>query len=132
VRLTQTRLLVRDYPTAFRFWRDTVGLKPSFGDEEGPYASLQTEPGQLAIYVAGEMDRAIGEPSSESDRGSGQVVVALEVDDVDASVRELERRGVSFVSPPTDQPDWGMRVAHFRDPDGHLIELYTALPQGAA
>jgi lactoylglutathione lyase len=131
VRLTQTRLLVRDYVASFRFWRDTVGLKVSFGDEVGPYASFEMEPVELAIYRAEDMSRAIGEAPTDSQRGGDQFVIALEVDDVDASVGTLESRGVSFVSQPTDQPEWGMRVAHFRDPDGHLMELYTALPRGA-
>ena len=30
--------------------------------------------------------------------------------------------------PPTDFPDWGMRSAYLRDPDGHLIELCGEMP----
>ncbi|CAN5616667.1 VOC family protein [soil metagenome] len=129
MRLTQTRLLVRDYAASFHFWRDTAGLTASFGEgaEGESYASFETEPGELAIYRADEMDKAIGRAASEEQRGSDQVVISLEVDDVDAQVSQLERRGVSFVSPPTDQRAWGMRVAHFRDPDDHLIEVYTPL-----
>ncbi|WP_369795791.1 hypothetical protein [Fictibacillus sp. FJAT-27399] len=25
---------------------------------------------------------------------------------------------------PTEQKGWGIKVAHFRDPDGSLIEIY--------
>ena len=26
-------------------------------------------------------------------------------------------------------PDWGLRVAHLRDPDGNLLELFQDLPK---
>ena len=29
--------------------------------------------------------------------------------------------------PPTDRPDWGIRVAYVRDPDGTLIGLFRSL-----
>ena len=38
-----------------------------------------------------------------------------------------EAQGVTLVTGPQDQPDWGVRVAHFRDPDGSLIEINSAL-----
>lgn len=132
MRLTQTRLLVSDFARAFRFWRDNVGLKISFGTENGPYASFETGPGELAIYGLAMMEDAIGEPRSDGQRGADQVVLSFAVDDVDAETASLEGRGVGFVSPPTDQPTWGIRVAHFRDPDGNLVELYAPLPRQAA
>jgi lactoylglutathione lyase len=33
VRLTHVRLLVDDYDACFRFYRDMLGLEPTFGDE---------------------------------------------------------------------------------------------------
>jgi len=127
VRLTHCRLLVRDFPTAFRFWRDTVGLTPTYGDEEGPYGDFDTGAATLAIFSATAMSNDTGVTSGRGGRGADDLMVVLEVDDVDGKVRELEERGLRFVNPPTDQPDWGIRVAHFRDPDGNLAELYSAL-----
>ncbi len=132
MRLTQTRLLVRDFAAAFRFWRDVVGLPVSFGTENGPYASFGEDSDQLAIYGLGMMEDAIGQPRSDAPRGRDQVLLSFEVEDVDRATAELESRGVRFVSPPTDQRTWGIRVSHFRDPDGNLAELWTALPEQAA
>jgi catechol 2,3-dioxygenase-like lactoylglutathione lyase family enzyme len=44
VRLTHVRLLVDDFGRCFGFYRDVLGLEPSFGDERGPHASFATEP----------------------------------------------------------------------------------------
>jgi lactoylglutathione lyase len=127
MRLTNVRILVRDYETSFRFWRDTVGLPVRDGDDDGPYAEFETGDATLAIFTAAQMSNTTGVTSGRGGRGADDLMVVLQVDDVDASVRDLEQRGVRFASQPTDQPDWGIRVAHFRDPDGNLAELFTPL-----
>jgi lactoylglutathione lyase len=132
MRLTHVRLLVRDFPTAFSFWRDTVGLPVRGGDEQGPYAEFDTGSATLAIFSATAMSNATGVTSGRGGRGADDMMIILEVDDVDEAVRELEGRGVRFASQPTDQPDWHIRVAHFRDPDGSLIELISGLRGEAA
>ena len=40
----------------------------------------------------------------------------------------MRARGVALVAEPQDCPDWMMRTAHFRDPDGNLIEINSAIP----
>jgi lactoylglutathione lyase len=133
LRLTHVRLLVRDFGVSFRFFRDTVGLSPTFGEEAGPYADFETGPATLAIFDASAMDEALGiEPGSGGPGGGDAMVLPMQVDDVDATVGEFESRGVRFVTQPTDQRGWGIRVAHFRDPDGNLIEVYTPLARDAA
>lgn len=127
MRLTHVRVLVRDYETSFRFWRDTVGLPVTFGDEQGPYADFDTGEATLAIFSATAMSNDTGVTSGRGGRGADDLMIVLQVEDVDAKVSELEARGVRFASQPTDQPDWGIRVAHFRDPDGNLAELYQPL-----
>jgi catechol 2,3-dioxygenase-like lactoylglutathione lyase family enzyme len=77
VRLTQTRLPVRDYAASLRSWRDTIGLTASFG--EG--AECETYPD--------EMDKAIGRAASEEQGGSDLVVVALDFGDPDDHLIEL-------------------------------------------
>jgi lactoylglutathione lyase len=127
MRLTNVRLLVRDYGASFKFWRDSVGLPVRMGDEQGPYAEFDAGETTLAVYTAAGMSNATGVTSGRGGRGADDLMVVFHVDDVDAKVRELEDRGIRFASEPTDQPDWGIRVAHFRDPDGNLAELYSPL-----
>jgi catechol 2,3-dioxygenase-like lactoylglutathione lyase family enzyme len=53
------------------------------------------------------------------------IVVYFECLDVDVTYTELQARGISFESPPTNQP-WLWREAYLRDPDGNLLCLYYA------
>jgi lactoylglutathione lyase len=46
--------------------------------------------------------------------------------EVDSCAAVLAERGVTIVSPPTDQP-WGHRTLFFRDPDGNVLEIYAEL-----
>lgn len=48
--------------------------------------------------------------------------LTIEVDDLDAAVAELQRRGGTLLNGPIDRP-WGIRTAAFRDPGGHVWEL---------
>jgi predicted enzyme related to lactoylglutathione lyase len=58
---------------------------------------------------------------------SDRLVLVLAVDDVDRFAGELTANGVKLLSPPEDRPDWGIRTAHFRDPEGNLVEMYAPL-----
>ena len=44
-------------------------------------------------------------------------------------VERLKGSGTAFLTDPHDRPDWGIRVAHLRDPDGNLVELSRRLPR---
>jgi lactoylglutathione lyase len=123
VKLTHVRLLVRDYAASFAFWRDIVGLDVTVGDEAGPYAEFDTGNATLAIFSSTAMSNDSGITSGRGGRGADDLMICLEVDDVDEAYRRLSERGVHFVGEPTDQLGWGIRVAHFRDPDGNLAEI---------
>ena len=49
------------------------------------------------------------------------------VDDLDATVAALQRRGVVFEAGPLEIPAWGVRAAQFRDPEGNLLEVSQSL-----
>jgi catechol 2,3-dioxygenase-like lactoylglutathione lyase family enzyme len=133
LRYTYTRLLVSDFPACFRFYRDVLGLTPSFGEEEGTYADFDAGSIAIALFARQEMADAVG-AGNLAVRSDAQDRVALifNVDDVDAVSAELASRGVDFVNQPRDRRDWGGRVAHFRDPDGTLIELFQSIPMSSA
>jgi len=63
-----------------------------------------------------------------ADPGSGaSVQLALFVEDADAFCADLVQRGVPIVYGPVDRP-WGVRSAGFRDPDGHLWQFGSDIP----
>jgi lactoylglutathione lyase len=104
---------------SYRFYKDLLHLPATWDDNPG-YAEFEvgTETA-LAIFPRSEMQGAV-EPRPGD--GDGAVLV-LSVEGVDRSVEALRVGGVD-VGTPFDRPDWDIRVAHLRDPDGHLIELY--------
>jgi lactoylglutathione lyase len=125
MRFTHTRLLVDDVPGTLAFYRDVLGFTVTFADE-GNYADLRCGDAALALFLRSAMEETINATHSGT-TGNDQVVLILSVESVDATARELAGKGVTFVTPPTDMPDWGIRVAHFRDPAGTLIEINHSL-----
>ncbi|MBN1399234.1 MAG: VOC family protein [Anaerolineae bacterium] len=59
------------------------------------------------------------------DRKTGFIHLAFEVDDVDATYRELAAKGVEFFIEPRDAIS-DIRMAFFRDPDGNPLELFKS------
>jgi catechol 2,3-dioxygenase-like lactoylglutathione lyase family enzyme len=120
VKFSQVRLLVDDAAAAFRFYRDELGLTPSFGAEGEAYASFDAGGGTVAIF-----DRDAQNKVSPLRSPGDDTLLVLEVDDVDSSVERLASR---VVAGPSDQREWGGRVLHVRDPAGNLMELFQSVP----
>ena len=118
-----TRLLVEDYRSCFLFYRDVLGMEVGFGDQDSGYADFLTGDASIAVFDRLEMSEAIGAADESAGTGPDRFALILGVDDVDRVTAELEGKGVQLVAQPTDRPDWGIRTAHFRDPDGNLIEI---------
>jgi len=128
LRYTHTRLLVADYAACFRFYRDVLGFEPGFGDEASGYADFATGEVTLALFDQREMADAVGTSGKPAAADAqDRVTLIFGVDSVDATYADLRAKGVSFITEPRDRPEWGIRVAHFRDPAGTLIEIYHSL-----
>ena len=126
--LTHVRLLVVDYQACFGFYRDVLGLDVAWGDEESGYAELEAGDIRLAIFGRNEMAGVVGTSGLPvQSNGQDSVAVVFRVKDVDQVCRELQDVGVELVTKPQDRVDWGIRTAHFRDPDGNLLEINRRL-----
>ncbi|HEY0606351.1 MAG TPA: VOC family protein [Herpetosiphonaceae bacterium] len=125
MRLTHVRLLVSDHDACLRFYRDTLDFELIMGGESQVYSELKAGDGIiLALFLRKFMAEAIGTQELPADASAqDRVVLTFEVENVDAAYERLRERGVEFVSTPEDRPDWMIRTAHFRDPDGNLIEI---------
>jgi predicted enzyme related to lactoylglutathione lyase len=146
--LTQFRILVDDFSTSFRFYRDVLGLKPQEGHPEtGPYGCFKGDgtDTDIALFDRAMMAASLGLPGDRkpgaADHGRSQghdrdrdrdrdrdydydhAVLVFRVDDVDAAYAEATAHGAVPAGEPKDQPGWGMRVAHIRASEGTLIEF---------
>ena len=115
-------LFVQDLAGCTAFYRDTFKLQyqgsdahsASFLLEEGLYLILLSPEGAAGLLGTQVHELKIA--------GGPHGLLAAGVADVDAAYEELKAKGVTFVRPPTDQR-WGLRTAHFADPEGNLWEI---------
>jgi catechol 2,3-dioxygenase-like lactoylglutathione lyase family enzyme len=130
-KLADVRLLVDRFDECVAFYQDVMGLKLKMRIPEGTYAEFETESAVLSLYERRLMEDVVGTEHRQNDPHTDRVALIFRVDDVDAEVEALKGRGATFDTEPHDQAAWGLRVAHLRDPDGTLIELYHPLPAEA-
>ena len=53
--------------------------------------------------------------------------IIIEVDNVNETFDQLKAKSIEFITEPKDMKAWGIRVAHLRDPEGNLIEIFSNL-----
>jgi len=128
IQSTHPRLLVSDFRACFLFYRDVLELPVTWGEENGDYASYRVGDAELALFQRQLMAAAVGTAAKPAQAEcQDRVTLIFHVDNVDEVYWRLKDKGVTFINPPMDRPDWGIRAAHFRDPDGNLLEIYTDL-----
>ena len=110
---------VTDLAKAKAFYENTLGLEPVDGDE-----------GSVQSYRAGSSTLLVYE-SSYAGTNKATAVTWPVGDDLDAVIRELKAKGVTFehydmpgAKHDGDVHDFGkLRVAWFKDPDGNIFNL---------
>ena len=110
---------VKDLAVARRFYEKTLGLKP-----------VHEEGGEVVVYESGRS--RLNVYRSDFAGTNRATAVTWEVDDVDAEVAELSKKGVAFEH--YEMPDTTLegdvhvagdvRVAWFKDPDGNILNLF--------
>jgi predicted enzyme related to lactoylglutathione lyase len=115
--ISYVHLLVEDWPMALQFYRDIVGLEVEQLFELDQWVSFELTGAKLVVYGGG-----VG---SMQPKGADKnaFVPNVECDDLDATVAELEARGVPFIAPPEENAD-GYRLATFVDPEGNRVQLF--------
>ena len=115
-------LFVQDLERCTAFYRDTLQLT-HLGTEEN-LAAFKLDDGKMVVLLspAGAEEILLTGSNALSSAGGPRGLVSLSVVDVHATYEELSARGVTFILPPTDRP-WGIRMAHFVDPEGNIWEI---------
>jgi lactoylglutathione lyase len=126
-------LLVKNFAECFHFYRDVLGLASRFGDSDGVYAEFDAGGFTLALFGRGAMADAVGAANLPVQcTAQDRVCLIFEVKDVEKAWVKLREAGVEAAAEPTDHPEWGVRTAHLRDPDGNLIEINQPIPFNTA
>ena len=130
-RIDATVVFVRDLARCLTFYRDTLGLQVTNSDSVSVAFQMENQY-LLLLEISAAADLIRSEANAPSIEGGPRVLLAAGVEDVDAAYESLVAKGVTFLRPPTNQP-WGLRTAHFADPEGNLWEINQSLeakPEG--
>jgi len=103
---------VTDIKRARDFYERVLGLKPT----------LETLGGMLVEYGIGNGILTIGCLGEAWKPSSDGPFVALEVEELDQEIKQLESKGVKFAMGATDLPT--SRFAVILDPDGNKIMIH--------
>jgi len=124
-------LLVSRFDECFRFYRDTMGFKISWGKEGDSYATFVVRRNiKLSIFDKGQMAKTIGNDSLPSESTSqDKMALTFAVKDLDKTIKKMGKKGAKFVTPVIDRKDWGIRTVFLRDPDGNLLQLESDMPK---
>lgn len=117
-------LLVRDIDACLKFYCQDLGF---------PRVEERTIGGRVQhrIQIGKTLLKLLWSPADPPPAGprgrdtqAGYRYITIEVDDAEAAARELEGRGIIFISPPHPN-SVGDTVAMFEDPEGNTIELLS-------
>jgi catechol 2,3-dioxygenase-like lactoylglutathione lyase family enzyme len=111
-------IAVKDIDRAKQFYTDKLGLKP-FEEMGGDFFMLKSGDTTLNVY------------KSEFAGTNKATALTFDVDDIDAEVRELKGKGISFEHYDVQglkadgdiYSGEGMKTAWFKDPDGNILSL---------
>jgi catechol 2,3-dioxygenase-like lactoylglutathione lyase family enzyme len=125
-------VFAQDLARCTEFYRDTFKLQYQGSDAHS--SSFLLEEGLYLILLSpeGAADLLGTQANELKIEGGARGLLAAGVADVNAAYEELKVKGVTFVRPPTDQR-WGLRTAHFADPEGNLWEINQSIeakPEG--
>jgi predicted enzyme related to lactoylglutathione lyase len=106
---------VKDFEVSKKFYSETLGMTTTF--EMPGWCEFASGPGEASVGLSAQ-----GEP------GAGGATVVLGVDDVEASRKALQAKGVQFLGGIEEIPGV-VKIATFADPSGNRLQLcQTLLP----
>lgn len=115
--ISYVQLVVEDWPIAVEFYRDVLGFPVEQLFETEQFASFNLAGAKLVVYSGGvSSDRPKG-----LDRNA--FIPNLECENIDATVSEMESRGVPFIASVSDNGE-GYKTATLVDPEGNRIQLF--------
>ncbi len=121
-------LFVEDLQKAKSFYQEVFDVPVVF--EDGVSVVVQFDNLIINLLQVSQAYTLI-DPGVVAGRESGsRFQISIWVDDVDAVCSDLEQRGVTLLTRPTDR-EWGLRTATFTDPGGQSWEIAQDLSKSA-
>ncbi|MCY1040047.1 VOC family protein [Corallococcus sp. bb12-1] len=128
-------LRVPDFAVELRWFVEVLDFRVvhqwPYEDQQLAYVAPAADDGFFVEILGGGSPSPIPRPSyrdlGDSLRQGGQHHFCLNVVDMDATVAELRRRGVTLVTEPFVLPVINRKLAFIADPFGNLIELAQVL-----
>jgi catechol 2,3-dioxygenase-like lactoylglutathione lyase family enzyme len=130
MKLASTVILTDRIERLASFYAGLLQIEPTWYRDD--YAAFDTPGSTLALFTVEGHDTHIRHGAGMG-AANRSMKIEFEVDDVDAEHARLQDADETYDwvrTPPADMP-WGTRVVVLRDPDQHLIELYTPLDDTA-
>jgi catechol 2,3-dioxygenase-like lactoylglutathione lyase family enzyme len=106
------------------FYQEVLRIEPQI--YRGNYVEFTLEAGTLALWRQSECEEFGLGPLRGAANHS--VLIEFAVADVDAEYARLKGLQVEWVQELTTQP-WGQRAFYVRDPDGNVLNFYTAVEE---
>lgn len=117
-------LYVNDFDKTMKFYRDILGVPVKM--EHGTYVEFDTGATTLSINTRESFKEITGLEAGEGTNRSQTFEIGFVVDDVAETIEQLRGQGVEVLLEPVTKP-WGQTVAYIADPDGHYIEICSAM-----
>ena len=124
VTMRYTILYINDSQQSLHFYHDILGLPIRL--QQGTYIEFDTVSTILAMNTRSSVKEDIGLVVPESTHSSQTFELGFVVDDVSETIDTLRKQNVPIIKEPVTKP-WGQTVAYVADPDGHYIEICSAI-----
>ncbi len=134
IALNHLALVVDDIETALGFWRDQLGIvqagaTQALPEEAARVAFLELEGGSIELIQPTDEDSGVAKYLAK--RGPGMHHLCLEVEDLDATLRQLKAAGCELVNEEArHRGAWRYAFIHPRSAGGVLLELYERAETG--
>ncbi|MDH5402544.1 MAG: VOC family protein [Candidatus Heimdallarchaeota archaeon] len=127
--INSIRLLTDKFDEMLDFYLNKVGLTKHLL-VPNIYAEFELSNSLLAIYQRKLMDKILQIKDRQLAEFQEKTIIVIRVSDIDKTYIDLKNKGIFFLNKPTIQEEWYLKTAHFRDPDGNIIELNTPYRSG--
>jgi lactoylglutathione lyase len=117
-------LYVNDFEKSMNFYNGILGLPIKM--QQDTYVEFETGSTILSINTRSSVSELTGLIVSNEHSDAQTFEIGFVVEDVAAVIKELQDKGVKVIKEPVTKP-WGQTVAYVADPDGHYIEICTAV-----